>query len=85
MDAIKIENFLLCISLLLDNMLQNTDHVKMLHVNLHNLFHCCYFFLFLLISFCSVLSITLMMNKDVYLHACVIYLFLCFQTQGSQF
>ena len=29
------------------SLLQIIDHVKMLYVNLRNLFHCCYFFLFL--------------------------------------
>ena len=29
------------------SLLQNIDHVKMLHVNLRYLFHCCYFFSFL--------------------------------------
>jgi len=32
------------------SLLQNIDHVKMLYVNLHNLFHCCYLFFFVLIS-----------------------------------
>ena len=45
------------------SLLQNIDHVKMLHVNLRNLFHCCYFFSFLCVdfccTFCSVLSIIL--------------------------
>jgi len=38
-------------------LLQNIDHVKMLYVNLRNLFHCCYFFLlFVLISAVFLLS-----------------------------
>ena len=43
--------FDLPIALLLRNvvrsLLKNIDHVKMLYVNLRNLFHCCYFFSFL--------------------------------------
>ena len=43
------------------NLLQNIDHVKMLYVNLCNLFYCCFFLLFLCVdfccTFCSVLSI----------------------------
>jgi len=33
------------------SLLQNIDHVKMLYVNLRNLFHCCYFF-FSCVDFC---------------------------------
>ena len=55
---------LIYLALLLRNvarsLLQNIDHVKMLYVNLCNLFHCCYCLCVdFCCSFCSVFSITL--------------------------
>jgi len=68
---------LIYLALLLRNvvrrLLQNIDHVKMLYVNLRNLFHC-YFFLFLccfLLYFLFSAFHHIMMDKDVYIRLVV--------------
>jgi len=63
---------LIYLALLLRNvvrsLLQNIDHVKMLYVNLRNLFHCCFFVCVLILLYFLFSSFYhIMMNKDVYI------------------
>jgi len=54
----------------LRNLLQNIDHVKMLYVNLCNLFYCFFFFCvcWFLLYFLFSSFYHIMMNKDVYIN-----------------
>ena len=76
----------------LRNLLQNIDHVKMLYVNLCNLFYCCFFSLFcVLISAVPFIQFFLSyydeLNKDVYILNCYITLkfLICNQWRRQKF